>query len=83
MTVNIHTGTDGSTRYKVGDQFHRLDGPAIKWPSGAELWYKNGKLHRTDGPAVIFATGYKEWWIDHVEYEPTKWLLKLYELGLK
>jgi len=47
--------------YKEG-KYHRLNGPAIIYPSGLKYWYKEGKLHREDGPAVNFPSGHKEWY---------------------
>jgi len=31
---------------------HRVDGPAIVYPSGEKRWLQNGQLHREDGPAI-------------------------------
>jgi hypothetical protein len=42
-------------------EYHRLDGPAIEYPSGYKVWYKNGYLHRLYGPAIEFADGRKGW----------------------
>ena len=44
--------------------YHRLDGPAYEYASGAKVWWVDGKLHRTDGPACEYANGSKEWWVD-------------------
>ena len=46
-------------------------------------WYQNDMLHKCDGPAVIRKDGSKEWWLVGIQYEPTEWMLKVYELGLK
>ena len=32
------------------------------YSSGAEEWFKNGKLHRIDGPAVILTDGTEFWY---------------------
>ena len=54
------------TRYYCNSAglLHRLDGPAIEYPSGRREWYQNGLLHRTDGPAVEWARGNKDWFIN-------------------
>ena len=36
----------------------------IKFVSGTEIWYKNGKYHRLDGPAVIRGNGTEIWYKD-------------------
>jgi hypothetical protein len=50
------------------DQWHRTDGPAIEYVSGAKFWYINGLCHRFDGPAVVYSNGDKEWWINDKYY---------------
>ncbi len=34
----------------------------VKWNTGSEEWYKNGKRHRTDGPAVEWFDGTRFWY---------------------
>ncbi len=41
---------------------HRLDGPAVTFKDGSQLWYLDGKSHRTDGPAEIWSDGYEVWY---------------------
>jgi hypothetical protein len=56
------------------NEIHRLDGPAIIYPSGTEEWYKNNYLHRLDGPAIKRPDGTEEWRINgtrHREDGPT------------
>ena len=53
----------GSIVYKVGDIYHKEDGPAVEHSSGRKDWYINGKRHREGGPAVEHSEGYKEWQI--------------------
>jgi hypothetical protein len=48
--------------YFLNDKLHRLDGPAIVYDDGSELWYKNSKLHRLDGPAIERSNGDKVWY---------------------
>ena len=40
---------------------HRTDGPAMIHPSGAEVWYRNGRIHRVGGAAVSYPTGEQHW----------------------
>ena len=44
-------------------QLHRLDGPAIEYAHGSEVWYKNGKKHRINGPADI-SNSAKGWYFE-------------------
>ena len=30
-------------------------------PSGAEVWYRNGRIHRVGGAAVSYPTGEQHW----------------------
>ena len=46
-------------------RYHRVDGPAVIWPSGTQEWRINGKLHRENGPAVIYVDGMLEWYINN------------------
>ena len=41
---------------------HRDDGPAMIYPDGSQMWYKNDLRHREDGPAVIRSDGYQAWY---------------------
>ena len=45
-------------------QFHRMDGPAIKYYVGGEKWCQDGQIHREAGPAVIFPDE-SEFWYQH------------------
>ena len=35
--------SDGSRRWFVAGQWHRLNGPAMVWPDGTKFWYTYGK----------------------------------------
>jgi hypothetical protein len=48
--------------YYLGNEFHRLDGPAVEWENGYKGWFQNGLRHRIGGPAVEYADGYKVWY---------------------
>jgi hypothetical protein len=39
--------------------YHRIDGPAIIYPNGKQVWYYCGKIHRENGPAVVDSNGYE------------------------
>jgi hypothetical protein len=38
--------SNGMTVYLTNNQLHRDDGPAIQFPGGIEMWYRNGVRHR-------------------------------------
>ena len=45
------------------DKLHRdNDLPAIIWPDGTEIWYRNNLCHRDNGPAVIWSDGTQVWY---------------------
>lgn len=50
--------------YWLDGQFHREDGPAIKYTNGDKYWYYKGQRHRKDGPAIEMANGYKAWYFN-------------------
>lgn len=65
-TVRLHTKetlSDGTKQWKLKDELHRTDGPALIHPNGDKLWYVLGRLHRTDGPAVEHTDGTKQWYL--------------------
>ena len=45
-------------------QLHRVDGPALVYANGTQLWYLNDQLHRVDGPAVEYPDGMCSWLIN-------------------
>lgn len=49
--------------YSTDGKLHRLDGPAIKCPTGTFVYYKHGQFHREDnsGPAFSYR-GLDNWW---------------------
>ena len=67
MNMNGQVFFDGSRRWMVDGQYHRLDGPAVIYPNGYQVGYQNGKRHRIDGPALIEADGTHAWHIDGVQ----------------
>ena len=36
---------------------HRVDGPAVTYPSGYEAYWVHGIRHRIDGPSIIYSSG--------------------------
>ena len=62
---NPEIDIDGNKYWKNNKgQYHREDGPAIKFVNGAKFWYRNGLRHRTDGPAVENANEDKFWYLN-------------------
>lgn len=61
---DVEVSEDGTVRYfKKGiTQLHRLDGPAIEYIDGSNVWYQNGELHRLNSPAIEYASGTKYWY---------------------
>jgi hypothetical protein len=55
--------THKETRNPSG-QLHSFDDkPAIVFPNGTKMWYKNGAYHRdNDNPAIVHSDGTKSWW---------------------
>lgn len=55
-------------------EYHREDGPAIRYADGGEVWMKHGKVHRDgDLPAITDAAGNQAWYKDgkfHREGKP-------------
>lgn len=51
--------------WRVNGVLHRLDGPAVIYDNGEQVWYKDGKRHRIDGPARI-CDDHEEWYFDGV-----------------
>jgi len=62
ITYKVTLDFEGTKRwYNEKNEFHRLDGPAVDYPTGRNEWWVNGKLHRLDGPAIECSNGDK-WW---------------------
>jgi len=51
----------------LNDQKHRINGPAVEYPSGSKEWWIKGKLHREDGPACEYVNGDKYWFLNGIE----------------
>lgn len=41
-------------KHVVNGLLHRVDGPAIIYTNGTQVWYHNGEIHREDGPAITW-----------------------------
>ena len=67
LSGTVDTWSDGTVIYRnaVG-QPHRIDGPAVLYPSGTCAWYRNNRLHRTDGAAIMFSGGRCDWYLNGV-----------------
>ena len=55
---------DGTKEWRLNGRLHRINGPAVEYPSGNKFYYKNGKLHRDDGPAIELIDGSKFWYLN-------------------
>lgn len=66
IEVNPITGT--RVYYDRDDLPHRVDGPAVEFVDGTELWYQHGLRHRTDGPAIVRANGVRRWFLYGKEF---------------
>tara|TARA_R110002126_G_scaffold60959_3_gene158117 strand:- start:3588 stop:3974 length:387 start_codon:yes stop_codon:yes gene_type:complete len=64
ITYEVKVYEDGTKKWYLNDELHRIDGPAIEYSSGAKHWYLNGKLHREDGPAIEYSSGSKHWYLN-------------------
>lgn len=63
MKPKKYVRKSGTVVYMLGDDYHRVDGPAIEYSDGTKEWYQYGKLHREDGPAIEYPYGGQEWWL--------------------
>ena len=59
---------DGTKRWVLNGEPHRVNGPAIEFANGTKHWYLNGERHRIDGPAIEFANGYRRWYLNDKHY---------------
>ncbi len=68
---------DGVKRwFNEKGELHREDGPAIVWPDGTKMWFKNGQRHREDGPAVEYPSGNCGWYLNGEKVEASGKALK-------
>lgn len=65
----ITQGCTGKPMYRKAGHLHRLDGPAVVWDDGTQLWFFEGKLHRDGGPAVHGGPGRSEHWREGVRLD--------------
>lgn len=70
---------DGAQMWKLGDQLHREDGPALIEPDGSQRWYLHDQLHREDGPAAMHVSGEQTYWLHGVQYDPVDFQRKQQE----
>ena len=60
---------NGTVEYRNAEgELHRLDGPAVEYPSGAKAYLVNDQRHRTDGPAVERPDDTVEFWLNGERY---------------
>ncbi len=73
--VRKEVSPHGTVRYiNEQGQYHREDGPAIVWKSGAKSWYIDGLCHRLDGPAIEWADGGVSYYLIEKRYSYEEWL---------
>jgi hypothetical protein len=65
---------DGDTVWRLNDQVHRTDGPAVETPRGDKAWCLHNALHRDDGPAIEFADGSVSWQLHGKQLSFDTWL---------
>jgi hypothetical protein len=63
--------------WRLKGELHRVNGPAIEWPSGTKEWWVNGKRHRLDGPAIEDSDGDKRWYLNGIRYTYENWFKRL------
>ena len=62
--------SSGTKEWRLHENLHREDGPAIEYADGGKEWLLHGKCHREDGPAVEDADGHKEWFLHGKRVHP-------------
>ena len=72
--MNIVEYADGTKKWYVNGNLHRIDGPAVEYADGDKEWWFNGQPHRENGPANEKTNGYKEWWLNGKQYSYEEWL---------
>ena len=58
------TNSRGVRAWYLNGRRHRLDGPAVIWPSGREEWCVDDVWHRTGGPAFTNSCGARRWYLN-------------------
>lgn len=61
----LHVDEEGTKRWIMNGEFHRIGAPAIEYSDGGRVWYLHGKVHREDGPAVEWNGGEK-WYVNNI-----------------
>lgn len=67
MTIWKYEEEDRTVWYK-GNDYHRLDGPAMEYHNGRTEWWVEGKRHHTNGPAITTADGTLYWFLNGVRH---------------
>lgn len=67
--VSINANGEFWFSHPKSDIVHRVFGPSVKWSSGYECWYRDGKLHRDSGPAEIIPNLSVSYWLNGLQYE--------------
>jgi hypothetical protein len=67
---------NGAKIWYLNNSFHRVDGPAIIFPTGDESWYLHGKRHCEVGPAIDWIDMECGWFLHGEELTFNQWLAK-------
>lgn len=63
--------------WKVGDIYHREDGPAIEYLNGSFEWRNANVIHRIGGPAMAWVKGNKKYMSDQLTENADGKLVKM------
>ena len=67
----------GVEYWLLNGQYHKEDGPAIKYLDGSEEWLVYDLYHREDGPAIIWMNEKRQYWyLNDIEYSFEEWCEK-------
>jgi hypothetical protein len=81
MQPTMSIDQDGDKVWRLNDQYHREDGPAIEYLDGDEDWYLHGDYHRTNGPAIVWHDGTASWYLYGSCYTFDGWLIANTEIS--
>ena len=64
MHNGLHIDIFGTKIWYQSDEYHRLNGPAIKWLNKSECWFRYGVYHRENGPACTYTDRTTDYFYD-------------------
>lgn len=74
MKDGLHIDKDGTKRWYLNDEFHRVDGPAVIHINGTKFWFNSGLLHNKSGPAIMYKDGSESYYLHGTHLTQTDWL---------